>query len=69
MVQLCALTGGPCRYGGSMAEIHRGLGIKPQHFDAFMENVAASLTVFRLSARDRVELLKVFRQMKPDIAP
>ena len=69
VVQLCALTGGPCRYGGSMAEIHRGLAIKPRHFDAFMENVAASLTVVRLSARDRVELLKLFRQMKPDIAP
>lgn len=69
VVQLCALTGGPCRYGGSMADIHRGLAIKPHHFDAFMENVAAALTVVRLSARDRVELLKLFRQMKPDIAP
>ena len=69
VVQLCALTGGPCRYGGSMADIHRGRAINQQHFDAFMEDFAAALTVVRLSARDRVELLKLFRQMKPDIAP
>lgn len=69
VVQLCALTGGPCRYGGSMAEVHRGLAIKSQHFDAFMEDAAASLTVVRLSARDRVELLKLLRGMKPEIAP
>ncbi len=69
VVQVCALTGGPCRYGGSMAEVHRRLAIKRQHFDAFMEDVAASLTVVRLSARDRVELLKLFRAMKPEIAP
>ena len=25
VVQLCALTGGPCRYGGSMTDVHRGL--------------------------------------------
>ena len=67
VVQLCALTGGPCRYGGSMAEVHRGLPIKAQHFDAFMEDVAASLTVVRLSARDRVELLKALRAMKPEM--
>lgn len=67
VVQLCALTGGPCRYGGSMFDVHRGLRIKAQHFDAFMEDVAASLTVVRLSARDRVELLKLFRAMKPEI--
>ena len=67
VVQLCTLTGGPCRYGGSMADIHRGLAIKPHHFDAFMENVAASLTVVRLGARDRVELLKLLRAMKPEL--
>lgn len=67
VVQLCALTGGPCRYGGSMAEVHRGLRIKAAHFDAFMEDVAASLTVVRLSARDRVELLKLLRAMKPEV--
>jgi hemoglobin len=68
VVQLCALTGGPCRYGGSMTDVHRGLAIKSQHFDAFMEDAAASLTVVRLSARDRVELLKLLRAMKPEIA-
>jgi hemoglobin len=67
VVQLCALTGGPCRYGGSMAEVHRGLRIKAQHFDAFLEDVAASLTVVRLSAGDRVELLKLLRAMKPEL--
>jgi len=67
VVQLCALTGGPCRYGGSMAGVHRRLRIKAQHFDAFLEDVAASLTVVRLSARDRVELLKLLRAMKPEV--
>jgi hemoglobin len=68
VVQLCALAGGPCRYTGrSMAEAHGRRGIRGKHFEAFMEDIAASLTAIRLSARDRVEFLKRVRALKPDI--
>ncbi len=68
VVQLCALSGGPCRTSGrTMAEVHRGRRIRSAHFEAFMEDVAASLTAVRLSARDRVEFLKRLRAMKPEI--
>jgi hemoglobin len=68
VVQLCALSGGPCRYTGrSMAEVHGGRRIRGTHFEAFMEDIAASLTAIRLSARDRVEFLKRVRALKPDI--
>ncbi len=69
VVQLCALSGGPCRYTGrTMDEVHRGRRIRSADFEAFMEDVAASLTAVRLSARDRVEFLKRLRAMKPEIA-
>lgn len=69
VVQLCALSGGPCRYTGrTMDEVHRGRRIRSADFEAFMEDVAASLTAIRLSARDRVEFLKRLRAMKPEIA-
>jgi len=69
VVQICALSGGPCRYRGrSMAEVHRGRGIKRRHFDVFMDHVAAALTAARLSTRDRVEFLKLLRGMEPEIA-
>lgn len=60
VVQLCALTGGPCRYRGkSMAAAHRGLGIERAHFDAFLDDLAASLESARVGARERGELAKI----------
>ena len=70
VVQLCAVTGGPCRYRGrSMREVHRNRGIAPSHFDAFVEDLAAALESAQVSARDRSDLLVRMRRMKPDIVP
>ncbi|HUS63816.1 MAG TPA: group 1 truncated hemoglobin [Kofleriaceae bacterium] len=60
VVQLCALTGGPCRYRGKpMAAAHRGLGIERAHFDAFLEDLDSSLESARVGARERGELAKL----------
>lgn len=65
VVQLCALTGGPCRYRGrSMAEAHRGLGLERAHFDAFLEDMDASLASSRVGERDRREVLELLRRQR-----
>ena len=38
--QICQATGGPCQYGGkTMAEAHKGMGVKQEHFDALVEDL------------------------------
>jgi hemoglobin len=68
VVQLCAISGGPCRAGGrSMAEVHRGRGIRPPHFAAFIEDVEAALVAARVQPRDRARLIQRLRRMEPEI--
>lgn len=66
--QICAGTGGPCQYTGkAMRESHTGMGVKPEHFEAFMEDL--TLTLDKLGVRDpeRSEVLTIFRSMQEDI--
>lgn len=68
VVQLCAMAGGPCRASGrSMAEVHRGRGIRAEHFAAFLEDVEAALVAARVQPRDRARLLQRLRRMQPEI--
>jgi hemoglobin len=66
--QICQATGGPCQYGGkTMAEAHKGMGIKPEHFDALVEDLTKSLDKFNVGATEKSELLGALGKMKPDI--
>jgi hemoglobin len=66
--QICAGTGGPCEYTGkTMRESHTGMGVKPEHFEAFIEDL--TLTLDKLGVRDpeKSEVLTIFRSMADDI--
>jgi hemoglobin len=66
--QICQATGGPCTYGGrSMKEVHKGMGVTNDAFDALVSDLSATLDRFRVTARDRDELLGLLAPMRGDI--
>ncbi len=66
--QVCAGSGGPCRYRGlDMRSAHRGMGITAQEFDALVEDLGVVLHQFRMPTRDQQELLALFVATKPEI--
>lgn len=66
--QICAASGGPCRYRGlDMRSAHRGMGISAQEFDALVEDLGVVLHQFRMPTRDQRELLALFVATKPEI--
>ena len=68
VVQLCALSGGPCRDGGrSMKEVHAGRGIRPAQFAAFLEDLEASLAAVGAGERERAELIGLLGRMRRDV--
>lgn len=68
VVELCELTGGPCRYRGrTLRRVHQGRGIQPAHFEAMMEDTRDALRAMRVGDRERDELLTILRSLEPDI--
>jgi hemoglobin len=68
VVQLCELSGGPCRYRGrSMTAVHRGRRIRPAQFEAMLEDARDALKVAQVGERERHELLSLLRGLKPEI--
>jgi hemoglobin len=68
VVQLCQLSGGPCRYRGhTMAVAHRGRGIAREHVDAFLADVAAAFDGTRVSARARGELIDILARLRVQV--
>ena len=66
--QLCQDTGGPCVYTGlSMKQSHTNMGVTSGEFDAFMEDLAATLDSFNVGRTEQDELLKPLRLMRADI--
>ena len=66
--QICAGTGGPCQYTGkAMRETHTGMAVKPEHFEAFMENLANTLDKVGVGDPEKSELLTIFRSMQEDV--
>ncbi len=54
--QLCAATGGPCRYTGrTMKASHAGLGITGREWDAAVKHLVASLDRFTVPAKEKGE--------------
>jgi hemoglobin len=66
--QLCAATGGPCRYvGRSMKETHATLGITSEVFEKFMGHFQATLVTFSVPQREQDEVLAALRMLKNDV--
>lgn len=63
--QVCEATGGPCTYAGrDMKETHAGMGVTSGEFDAFVEDLVATLDRFNVPQRDQQELLGLLGPMK-----
>jgi len=66
--QLCQATGGPCTYTGrDMTETHYHMGVTSGEFDAFMEDLVATLDEFNVAKADQDELVSMLTPMKPEI--
>jgi len=66
--QICAATGGPCRYQGrSMREAHRGLSIRNADFDALVQDLVVSLDKFGVGQREQRELLGILGPLRGDV--
>lgn len=65
---ICERTGGPCKYTGkSMTESHRDTKFKPEDFEAFMEDLEATLDKFKVPAREKAEVLADFRSRQAEV--
>jgi hemoglobin len=66
--QVCQDTGGPCTYTGlSMKTAHTNMGVTSGEWDAFMEDLVATLDSFNVGKAEQDELLSILRPMRPDI--
>jgi hemoglobin len=66
--QVCAATGGPCKYTGrSMKAAHAGMGVTEGEFAALVEDLTASLVHLSVPEAERKELLAILGTMKGDI--
>jgi hemoglobin len=66
--QLCAATGGPCTYTGlSMKQAHANMGVTNGEFDAFMEDLVATLDNFKVGKAEQGELLSLLNPFRGEI--
>ena len=66
--QICAGTGGPCRYTGrDMKTAHRGMKVTDAHFNALVEDLVKTLDKFKVPAKEKGELLAILGPMRSDI--
>ena len=66
--QVCAATGGPCKYTGlSMKTSHKNMGVTEGEFNAVVEDLVKALDKFNVPAQEKNELLGALAAMKGDI--
>jgi hemoglobin len=66
--QICAATGGPCKYTGKdMKTAHTGMGVKEADFNALVEDLVKALDEFKVPEKEKGELLGALGGMKGDI--
>ncbi len=66
--QLCEASGGPCKYQGeTMTRVHQGLDINSDEFNAFVQQLVATLDQFKVGAREKDDLLKLLAPMRTQI--
>jgi hemoglobin len=63
-----SVTGGPQKYSGrGMKEVHKGMMITQDEFDALAGDLKATLDKFKVPAKEQEELLKIVASTAPDI--
>ena len=67
-VQVCELTGGPCKYTGkSMKDAHAGMSISDADFVAFVEDLQKSLAKFKVPDAEQRELLRAINKLRDHV--
>ena len=66
--QVCAATGGPCKYTGlDMKKTHKNMGVTEGEWNAVVEDLVKALDKFNVPAAEKNELLGALAAMKGDI--
>jgi hemoglobin len=66
--QICSATGGPCEYKGKgMVEVHTGMNITEEEFNALVEDLIKALDDAGVPEAEKNELLGALGGMKGDI--
>ena len=66
--QLCQDTGGPCTYTGlSMKQAHTNMGVTNGEFDAFIDDLVATMDLVGVPKAEQDEILNNLRPMRADI--
>lgn len=66
--QVCEATGGPCKYKGkSMLEVHKGMKITEDEWNATVEALTKALDKYKVGDKEKGELLGALGGMKADI--
>ena len=66
--QLCAATGGPCKYTGrSMKAAHKDMKVTEGEFNALVEDLVGALDKFNVPEKEKGELLAILGPLKDQI--
>lgn len=66
--QVCAVTGGPCKYtGNSMTKTHHNMKVTEGEFNALVEDLVATLDKFNVPAKEKGEVLAALGPLKSQI--
>jgi len=66
--QICQATGGPCEYKGlDMKSAHKGMGVSSADFTSLVEDLVKALDKFKVSEKEKGELLGALAGMKGEI--
>lgn len=66
--QVCAATGGPCKYtGNDMKTAHKNMKVTEGEFNALVEDLVATLDHFNVPDKEKNELLGILGPLKDQI--
>jgi len=66
--QICAASGGPCRYTGKdMKTAHAGMNIKDGEFTALVEDLVGAMNDLHVGPGEQKELLTTLGSLKGDV--
>lgn len=66
--QICAATGGPCKYTGlDMKKSHKNMMVTEGEFNALVEDLVGALDKFNVPAQEKTDLLNILGPLKDQI--
>ena len=66
--QICAATGGPCKYTGKdMKSAHKNMKVTEGEFGALVEDLVGALDKFNVPAKEKNDLLAILGPLKDQI--